>query len=103
MGDAIINIIVLFINLVDTVVVNWWTQAPQGGRVLALFLFIGAVYLMGELKGEENAWLDHAREMLIVQNYDDPLYVWACTLNSLAQRGKISYRMEYAKLYPLKQ
>ena len=55
MGDAIINIIVLFINLVDTVVVNWWTQAPQGGRVLALFLFIGAVYLMGELKGEDNA------------------------------------------------
>ncbi len=53
MSTIIIDAVALFIDLVDRVVVNWWTQAPQGYRVLALFFFIGCVYLVGEVKGEE--------------------------------------------------
>lgn len=49
----------------------------------------------------EDEWIESARRMLLADDrFEDKLYTWACTMNSLSQKGFISYRMEHMPLYP---
>lgn len=50
----IVDTIAAILFTIDRIVINYWTSAPQGGRVLSLFLFAFAIYLAGELRGEDN-------------------------------------------------